>query len=77
MRPLSHRFSRRAPPTNQIRSPEYTIEHCLKINDQHVYKTVNARRQRRWDAMSEEEQKHYLATTSDKGNKLLTFRFAY
>ena len=33
------------------------------------YMTRNARRERRWNAMSEEEKARYLATTTDKGNK--------
>lgn len=50
---------------------------ALYVASRFFYKTVNARRERRWQAMSTEEQKHYLATTTDTGNKLLTFRFAY
>ncbi|OAL18908.1 hypothetical protein AYO22_10237 [Fonsecaea multimorphosa] len=37
----------------------------------------NKVRERKWDSMTEEEQRHYLATTTDKGNKMLTFRFAH
>ena len=33
-------------------------------------------RDRRWNALSQEEKETYLATTTDKGNKRLTFRFA-
>ncbi|KAE8368952.1 hypothetical protein BDV27DRAFT_141643 [Aspergillus caelatus] len=37
----------------------------------------NASRDRKWDAMSEEEKRVYLATTKDEGNKRLDFRFAH
>jgi hypothetical protein len=33
-------------------------------------------RDKRWRSMSQEERETYLATTTDTGNKLLTFRFA-
>ncbi|RVX72581.1 hypothetical protein B0A52_03977 [Exophiala mesophila] len=42
-----------------------------------VYYTLRNRfRDRKWNAMTEEERKEYLATTKDKGNKRLDFRFA-
>jgi uncharacterized membrane protein len=41
------------------------------------YIRVNANREKRWNAMSAEEKQHYLATTTDKGNKRLDFRFAH
>lgn len=37
----------------------------------------NASRDKKWNAMSEDEQAHYLATTKDEGNKRLEFRFAH
>ncbi|KNG88775.1 hypothetical protein ANOM_002799 [Aspergillus nomiae NRRL 13137] len=37
----------------------------------------NASRDRKWNAMSEEEKRVYLATTTDEGNKRLDFRFAH
>ena len=37
----------------------------------------NRVRDERWNAMSEDEQKEYLSTTKDSGNKLLNFRFAH
>ncbi|OAP59903.1 hypothetical protein AYL99_04905 [Fonsecaea erecta] len=37
----------------------------------------NKVRDRKWNSMTEDEQRHYLATTTDKGNKMLTFRFAH
>lgn len=37
----------------------------------------NKSRDNIWNAMSEEEQIHYRATTKDKGNKRLDFRFAH
>jgi hypothetical protein len=42
-----------------------------------VYYVVrNKRRERVWNAMTEEQRAEYLATTTDKGNKRLDFRFA-
>jgi hypothetical protein len=37
----------------------------------------NKSRAKKWDAMTEDERIHYLATTSDEGNKRLDFRFAH
>ena len=37
----------------------------------------NKSRSKKWDAMSEDERIHYLATTTDEGNKRLDFRFAH
>ncbi|KAE9363291.1 MFS general substrate transporter [Stipitochalara longipes BDJ] len=37
----------------------------------------NKTRSQKWDAMTEEERVHYLATTTDEGNKRLDFRFAH
>jgi hypothetical protein len=41
------------------------------------YKWRNARRDKIWNAMSQDERDHYLETTTDKGNKRLDFRFAH
>jgi hypothetical protein len=41
------------------------------------YKFTNKRRDRIWNGMSSEEQKEYLRTTKDQGNKRLDFRFDY
>ncbi|CAO2648385.1 Nn.00g076520.m01.CDS01 [Neocucurbitaria sp. VM-36] len=41
------------------------------------YVRVNANREKNWNAMTEEEKQHYLATTTDKVNKRLDFRFAH
>ena len=41
------------------------------------YVYVNRSRDKKWNAMSKEEKDHYLATTSDKGNKRLDFRFSH
>lgn len=40
------------------------------------YMWRNTIRDKRWTSMSQEERETYLATTTDTGNKLLTFRFA-
>ncbi|EFX04279.1 major facilitator superfamily transporter [Grosmannia clavigera kw1407] len=37
----------------------------------------NRQRAARWNAMSEEQRLHYLATTKDEGNKRLDFRFQH
>jgi hypothetical protein len=37
----------------------------------------NKSRSKKWDAMTEDERVHYLATTKDEGNKRLDFRFAH
>ena len=37
----------------------------------------NKQRDRIWNAMTPEEQSHYLATTKDVGNRRLDFRFAH
>ncbi|PWN41935.1 MFS general substrate transporter [Ceraceosorus guamensis] len=41
------------------------------------YRRINGKRDERWSSMSEEEKEHYLATTTDKGNDHLTFRFVF
>ncbi|KAF2114546.1 phthalate transporter [Lophiotrema nucula] len=41
------------------------------------YVHVNRKRDNKWNAMSAQEREHYLATTTDKGNKRLDFRFAH
>jgi len=37
----------------------------------------NAHREKKWNAMTEEQRLEYLATTKDEGNKRLDFRFAH
>ncbi|KAM0255378.1 hypothetical protein ACHAQJ_005820 [Trichoderma viride] len=37
----------------------------------------NKQRDLKWDAMTQEEKLHYLATTTDEGNKRLDFRFQH
>lgn len=39
------------------------------------YKRVNAKRDKLWNAMTQEEKTEYLRTTKDEGNKRLDFRF--
>ncbi|RFU28872.1 hypothetical protein B7463_g7465, partial [Scytalidium lignicola] len=41
------------------------------------YMMRNRRRQQKWDSMTREERDIYRATTNDKGNKRLDFRFAH
>ena len=40
------------------------------------YRYENSKRDKIWNAMSDEDKKEYLATTKDEGNKRLDFRFA-
>lgn len=37
----------------------------------------NKSRDKKWDAMTEDERLHYLATMKDEGNKRWDFRFAH
>ncbi|GAA6044188.1 hypothetical protein JCM8097_006445 [Rhodosporidiobolus ruineniae] len=39
------------------------------------YTLRNRHKEKLWNAMTEKEQKHYLATTTDEGNRRLDFRF--
>jgi hypothetical protein len=48
----------------------------LFVGAKFFYVWRNNIREKRWAGMSQEERETYLATTTDKGNKLLTFRFA-
>ncbi|KAF2224753.1 major facilitator superfamily domain-containing protein [Elsinoe ampelina] len=41
------------------------------------YVSVNRKREKIWGSMSKIERENYLATTKDKGNKRLDFRFAH
>jgi len=41
------------------------------------YRNINKRRERTWNSWTPTEQREYLATTKDKGNQRLDFRFAY
>ncbi|KAE9373984.1 hypothetical protein N431DRAFT_532579 [Stipitochalara longipes BDJ] len=48
----------------------------LFIGAKLFYVHVHRQRERKWNSMTSEEKDEYLATTSDKGNKRLDFRFA-
>lgn len=50
---------------------------CLFLFNKWFYVTMNRKRDRKWRAMSTQEKEHYLATTSDTGNKRLDFRFSH
>ncbi len=39
--------------------------------------TIISKREKIWGGMSKEQKQTYLATTTDKGNKRLDFRFAH
>jgi hypothetical protein len=41
------------------------------------YVSVNNYRDKKWAAMTKEEQVAYLRTTKDRGNRRLDFRFAH
>lgn len=40
------------------------------------YTQRNTARDKKWNAMSQDEKDHYQRTTTDEGNKRLDFRFA-
>jgi len=48
----------------------------LFVGTKVFYEWRNRTRDAKWNAMSREQRLHYLATTKDKGNKRLDFRFA-
>jgi len=50
---------------------------CLYLGTKIYYVKRNEYRDRKWDAMTEDEKLIYLATTTDEGNKRLDFRFAH
>ncbi len=41
------------------------------------YVCRNKSRSKKWDSMTEQQRLEYLATTTDRGNKRLDFRFAH
>ena len=49
----------------------------LFVGAKSFYIWVNRTRAKKWDSMSPKEKEEYLATTTDKGNKRLDFRFAH
>ena len=49
----------------------------LYLGTKVYYVKRNAYRDRKWDAMSEDQKMVYVATTTDEGNKRLDFRFAH
>lgn len=49
----------------------------LYLGTKVYYKKRNEYKERKWNSMTQEEKMAYLATTSDKGNKRLEFRFAH
>ena len=49
----------------------------LFIGAKLYYISVNRKRERLWNSMSNDEKETYLSTTKDKGNKRLDFRFAH
>ncbi|KAL2259279.1 hypothetical protein VTK26DRAFT_7105 [Humicola hyalothermophila] len=50
------------------------VLYCL-VKAYYVFR--NKQRDRKWNAMTEEERLNYLATTTDQGNKRLDFRFQH
>ncbi|KAL2421746.1 putative transporter [Exophiala dermatitidis] len=53
------------------------INICLYLLTKTYYIYRNERRDRQWRAMTDSQRLEYLATTDDKGNKRLDFRFAH
>ncbi|CAI4770349.1 CCQ_1a_G0047130.mRNA.1.CDS.1 [Saccharomyces cerevisiae] len=47
----------------------------ILIGSKLIYVYINKQRDKRWNAMSEEEEDHFLSTTSDAGSRRLDFRF--
>ncbi|KAL6708363.1 hypothetical protein ACN47E_003287 [Coniothyrium glycines] len=50
---------------------------AIFLGAKYFYVRVNKKREQKWNAMTAQEKQHYLATTTDKGNKRLDFRFAH
>ncbi|KAJ9612387.1 hypothetical protein H2200_003984 [Cladophialophora chaetospira] len=50
---------------------------CLYAATKTYYMYRNGQRDRKWSAMTEDQQLQYIAKTSDQGNKRLDFRFAH
>ncbi|KAF1981184.1 MFS general substrate transporter [Aulographum hederae CBS 113979] len=56
----------------------FCVLNCfLYVGAKIFYVRVNAKRDKIWNEMSHEQKNTYLATTKDKGNKRLDFRFAH
>lgn len=53
----------------------YNIVLIIAIKCYYIWR--NKSRDRKWNAMSDQEKQHYLQTTTDEGNKRLDFRFAH
>lgn len=49
----------------------------LYIGTYFFYRYLNARRDRVWKTWTNKEQREYMKTTKDEGNKRMDFRFAY
>ncbi|KAF2090247.1 MFS general substrate transporter [Saccharata proteae CBS 121410] len=50
---------------------------AIMIGAKVFYVEINRSREKKWNAMTQDEKATYLATTKDKGNKRLDFRFAH
>ncbi len=50
---------------------------CLYLLTKFYYVQRNQQKEKKWNAMSEDERLEYLATTTDEGNKRLDFRFQH
>lgn len=50
---------------------------AMFIGTKVYYVTKNRRREKRWNAMTEEQRKDYIDNTTDEGNKRLDFRFVH
>lgn len=53
------------------------LRKCVRYDPENMLMLRRRRREKRWSSMSKEEKETYLATTTDKGNKRLDFRFAH
>jgi hypothetical protein len=50
---------------------------CLFIFARLYYTWRNSTREKKWNAMSQDEKHEYLRNTKDEGNKRLDFRFSH
>ncbi len=53
----------------------YNVVLIIAIKFYYIWR--NSQRDKKWNAMTQEEKDQYLATTKDTGSKRLDFRFAH
>lgn len=50
---------------------------CVYMIAKVFYMYLNRKREREWNAMTEEQRLHYLETTKDEGSARKDFRFSH